>query len=274
MPTLRCGRFELDLRRPLIMGILNVTPDSFSDGGSYPSADAALQHAERMLADGADIIDIGGESTRPNAPEVPLQQELDRVMPVLEQLLQLGAPVSVDTRKTGVMRAALAQGVDMVNDVGALEDEGALQVVAASPAAVCLMHKRGDPQTMQARPEYADVLADVTGYLHARVAAAEGAGIGRERIVVDPGFCFGKALQHNLALLRGLAEFSVLGLPLLAGLSRKSMLGELTGAPVQERVHASVAAAMLAIQRGAAIVRVHDVRPTRDVIKVMEAIGL
>ncbi|MFO1379327.1 MAG: dihydropteroate synthase [Chitinivorax sp.] len=274
MPTLRCGRFELDLRRPLIMGILNVTPDSFSDGGSYLSADAALQHAERMLADGADIIDIGGESTRPNAPEVPLQQELDRVMPVLEQLLQLGAPVSVDTRKTGVMRAALAQGVDMVNDVGALEDEGALQVVAASPAAVCLMHKRGDPQTMQARPEYADVLADVTGYLHARVAAAEGAGIGRERIVVDPGFGFGKALQHNLALLRGLAEFSVLGLPLLAGLSRKSMLGELTGAPVQERVHASVAAAMLAIQRGAAIVRVHDVRPTRDVIKVMEAIGL
>ena len=256
------------------MGILNVTPDSFSDGGSYLSADVALCHAEKMLSDGADIIDIGGESTRPNAPEVPLQQELDRVMPVLEQLLQLGVPISVDTRKAGVMRAALAQGADMINDVGALEDEGALQVVAASAAAVCLMHKRGDPQTMQARPEYADVLADVTGYLHARVAAAEGAGIGRERIVVDPGFGFGKALQHNLALLRGLAEFSALGLPLLAGLSRKSMLGELTGAPVQERVHASVAAAMLAIQRGAAIVRVHDVRPTRDVIKVMEAIGL
>ena len=209
MPNSPLRAFRARSAAPVDHGYSQCYAGSFSDGGSYLSADAALQHAERMLADGADIIDIGGESTRPNAPEVPLQQELDRVMPVLEQLLQLGAPVSVDTRKTGVMRAALAQG-DMVNDVGALEDEGALQVVAASPAAVCLMYKRGDPQTMQASTEYADVLADVTGYLHARVAAAEGRAsvasvLSLTRLWLRQRLC------STTMPLRGLAEFSVLG---------------------------------------------------------------
>lgn len=271
---LHCGRFRLNPERPLIMGILNVTPDSFSDGGSFVMPTTALRHAEQMLADGADIIDVGGESTRPGAAQVSVQQELDRVMPVLELLGDLDVPLSIDTRKTAVMRAAIACGVDMVNDIGALEDEGSLELVAAADVAVCLMHKRGDPGSMQNQPFYLDVVGEVKAYLQARLAAARNAGIAGERIVIDPGFGFGKTVSHNVELLRHLADFRELGVPLLAGLSRKSMLGALTGAPVDQRIYASIAAAMLAIQQGAAIVRVHDVRPTRDAIKIMEAVCL
>ena len=272
--ALACGRFRLDLSRPLVMGILNVTPDSFSDGGSYTDVSAALGRAEQMVAQGADIIDIGGESTRPGALGVSVQQELDRVMPVLEKLLNLQVPISVDTRKCEVMRAVLAAGADMVNDVGALEDEGALAVVAASRAAVCLMHKQGNPDVMQAEPHYVDVVAEVGDYLLKRASLAESAGIGRERIMIDPGFGFGKTLEHNIQLLQKLANLAERGFPVLAGLSRKSMLGAITGNSVDSRQFESVAAALLAIQRGAVVVRVHDVKPTKDAIKIMEKIGL
>ncbi len=272
--ALACGRFRLDLSRPLVMGILNVTPDSFSDGGSYTDVSAALGRAEQMVAQGADIIDIGGESTRPGALGVCVQQELDRVMPVLEELLNLQVPISVDTRKCEVMRAVLAAGADMVNDVGALEDEGALAVVAASRAAVCLMHKQGNPDVMQAEPHYVDVVAEVGDYLLKRASLAESAGIGRERIMIDPGFGFGKTLEHNILLLQKLANLAETGFPVLAGLSRKSMLGAITGNSVDGRQFESVAAALLAIQRGAVVVRVHDVKPTKDAIKIMEKIGL
>ena len=272
--ALTCGRFRLDLSRPLVMGILNVTPDSFSDGGSYTDVSAALGRAEQMVAQGADIIDIGGESTRPGALGVSVQQELDRVMPVLEKLLSLQVPISVDTRKCEVMRAVLAAGADMVNDVGALEDEGALAVVAASRAAVCLMHKQGNPDVMQAEPHYVDVVAEVGDYLLKRASLAESAGIGRERIMIDPGFGFGKTLEHNIQLLQKLANLAERGFPVLAGLSRKSMLGAITGNSVDSRQFESVAAALLAIQRGAVVVRVHDVKPTKDAIKIMEKIGL
>lgn len=272
--ALACGRFRLDLSRPLVMGILNVTPDSFSDGGSYTDVSAALGRAEQMVAQGADIIDIGGESTRPGALGVCVQQELDRVMPVLEELLNLQVPISVDTRKCEVMRAVLAAGADMVNDVGALEDAGALAVVAASRAAVCLMHKQGNPDVMQAEPHYVDVVAEVGDYLLKRASLAESAGIGRERIMIDPGFGFGKTLEHNILLLQKLANLAETGFPVLAGLSRKSMLGAITGNSVDGRQFESVAAALLAIQRGAVVVRVHDVKPTKDAIKIMEKIGL
>lgn len=272
--VLFCGRFKLDLSRPLIMGILNITPDSFSDGGRYLQRDVALQHAEEMVLQGADIIDVGGESTRPGAEHVSLQQELDRVMPVLEALLALNVPISVDTRKTDVMREALALGVDLVNDIGALEADGALEVVAASNAAVCLMHKQGEPSSMQQAPTYGDVVAEVAAYLRQRASLAQAAGIAAKRIMIDPGFGFGKTQDHNITLLQKLANLSLDGFPVLAGLSRKSMLGAITGNAPVERVHESVAAALLAIQRGAAVVRVHDVKPTRDAIKIMEKIGL
>lgn len=272
--VLFCGRFKLDLSRPLIMGILNITPDSFSDGGRYLQGDSALRHAEAMVLQGADIVDVGGESTRPGAAHVSVQQELDRVMPVLEALLALGVPISVDTRKTEVMREALALGVDLVNDIGALEADGALEVVAASNAAVCLMHKQGEPGSMQQAPVYGDVVAEVAAYLRQRASLAQAAGIAPQRIMIDPGFGFGKTQDHNITLLQKLANLSLDGFPVLAGLSRKSMLGAITGNVPGERVHESVAAALLAIQRGAAVVRVHDVKPTRDAIKIMEKIGL
>ena len=271
---LHCGQFRLDLSRPLVMGIVNVTPDSFSDGGHHLLCGAALQHARQLMADGADLLDVGGESTRPGAAPVSVEEELARIMPVLEGLRGAAIPVSVDTRKPEVMRAALALGVSMVNDIEALQHPAALAAVAASGAAVCLMHKQGDPQAMQASPHYQDVVAEVYTFLRMRVESAQAADIARERIVVDPGFGFGKTLEHNLALLRGLDAFSALGVPLLVGMSRKSMLGTITGRSVQERDAASVAAALLAVQRGAHIVRVHDVRSTCDALRVWNAVNM
>ena len=268
-----CGNFQLDLSRPLVMGIVNVTPDSFADGGHYYSCDAALAHAHQLIEEGADILDIGGESTRPGAATVRVQQELDRILPVIEGLRAASLPLSVDTSKPEVMRAALAAGASMINDIHALQQPQALAIVAASKAAVCLMHTQGIPQTMQQQPHYEEVVSEVLQFLQSRIAAAEVAGITRERIMIDPGFGFGKTLGHNLALLQRLDEFSVLGLPLLVGLSRKSMLGTITGQEVAQRMPASVAAALVAVQRGANMVRVHDVRATVDALKVWTAVS-
>jgi len=254
------------------MGVVNVTPDSFSDGGQFGSADAAAAYARRLIEEGADILDIGGESTRPGAAPVSVDEERRRVLPVLERLAGCGVPLSVDTRKPEVMRHAISAGAALINDVSALEEPRALQAVTASTVAVCLMHKQGEPQTMQQNPHYDDVVREVREYLERRVRAVEAAGIARDRIVIDPGFGFGKDFEHNLALLRGLRSLSFLGVPVLAGLSRKAMLGRLTGKGPADRVHASVAAALLAIAEGASIVRVHDVAATRDAIAVWWAV--
>ncbi|MES1982329.1 MAG: dihydropteroate synthase [Pseudomonadota bacterium] len=269
---LSCGKYQFDLSRPLIMGIINLTPDSFANDGRNLSANAALSYAQQMIEDGADILDIGGESTRPGAAPVSVQQELDRVMPVIEHLCGSTVPVSIDTYKPEVMRAALAAGASMVNDINALQQEETLTVVAESNAAVCLMHKQGMPQTMQHRPHYQDVIYEVLQFLRARIASTVAAGIARERITIDPGFGFGKTLQHNLTLLGHLDQLDELDLPILVGMSRKSMLGTITGRDVQQRVHASVAAALLAVQRGARIVRVHDVAATSDALRVWHAL--
>jgi dihydropteroate synthase len=269
---LHCGKFHLDLSRPLVMGIVNVTPDSFSDGGRYLLRDAALKHAQQLMAEEADILDIGGESTRPGARSIGVQEELDRVLPVIEGLRGVPVPLSVDTSKPEVMRAALAAGASMINDVGALQQLDALDVVAASDAAVCLMHMEGNPQNMQQSPQYHDVVEQVFQFLRARIEAVQAAGIARERIMVDPGFGFGKALEHNLALLRNFGMLGRLGVPVLAGLSRKSMLGTITGQGVEHRMHASVAAALIAVQNGAGMVRVHDVRATCDALKIWQAV--
>ncbi|MEP7061416.1 MAG: dihydropteroate synthase [Betaproteobacteria bacterium] len=255
------------------MGVVNITPDSFADAGSVFDTERALARARQFIADGADIIDIGGESTRPGAAPVTEQEELARVIPVVRALASQGACVSVDTCKPAVMRASIDAGASMINDVRALAAPGALQALAQSDAAVCLMHMQGEPRTMQVAPLYADVLAEVGGFLAARAAACVAAGIARERIVVDPGFGFGKALAHNLALIRDLPRIAALGYPVLAGLSRKSMLGTLTGRDVGERMVASVAAALAAIARGASIVRVHDVRETVDALRVWQAVN-
>jgi len=269
---LRAGRFSLALERPLIMGIVNVTPDSFSDGGQWLDPERAAAHARGLIEEGADILDIGGESTRPGAAPVAQSEELKRVLPVLEALAGVAVPLSVDTWKPAVMREALARGASMINDINALQAPGALEAVRESDCAVCLMHKQGDPQTMQLAPHYDDVLADVGAFLDSRVCACVQAGIARERLVIDPGFGFGKTRAHNLALLKGLCSLAGAGVPLLVGLSRKSVLGKITGRQVEGRVAASVAAALLAVQRGAAIVRVHDVAATRDALQVLEAI--
>lgn len=269
MAQLLCGNFVLPLDRPLVMGIVNVTPDSFSDGGFYHSLDAAVAHARQLVAEGADMLDIGGESTRPGAAVVPVEEEIRRVIPVLDALRELAVPLSVDTRKPAVMRAALRVGVDLVNDIAALECEGALELVARSGAAVCLMHKQGDPQSMQAAPQYADVVAEVLRYLAARRDLALAAGIARERILLDPGFGFGKAFEHNAALFKALPGLGQqLACPLLVGVSRKTMLGQITGRDVGARMPASIAAALLAAQAGAAVIRVHDVAETVDALKV------
>jgi dihydropteroate synthase len=270
---LSCGKFKLDLSRPLIMGIVNVTPDSFSDGGLHATTEAAVAHALRLIEEGADILDIGGESTRPGSQPVPLDVELKRVLPVLEGLKYVNAPLSADTRKPEVMREALRAGASMINDVNALAADGALQAVAKSDAAICLMHKQGEPLTMQVNPQYHDVVAQIKAFLGSRVEAALAAGIARERIVIDPGFGFGKTVEHNLVLLRNLEQFRELGVPLLVGLSRKSVLGKIASRETGERGYSSAAAALIAVMKGAKIVRVHDVGATRDALAVYRAVS-
>ena len=255
------------------MGIVNVTPDSFSDGGHHVSTQTAIDHAQRLIAEGVDILDIGGESTRPGAVQVSEQEELDRVLPVIEGLCSITIPISIDTYKPSVMCAALAAGASMVNDVNALQSKGAIEAVRDSDAAICLMHKQGSPETMQQRPVYQNVVEEVSEFLRERIAALEAAGISRQRIVIDPGFGFGKTVEHNLELLRHMDVLQALGAPILAGLSRKSMLGAITGRDVDDRVVASVTAAVLTVQRGASIVRVHDVRETVDALKILKAVN-
>ena len=269
-------RFRIELARPLVMGIVNVTPDSFSDGGQHADTRAALAHCERLLAEGADMLDIGGESTRPGAEPVGPALELARVLPVLEGALKLGCPVSVDSFKPEVMQQALALGADIVNDINALRARGAAEVVAAhASCGVCLMHMRGAPLTMQQRPEYGDVLAEVLDFLRERSEALQALGVADARIVLDPGIGFGKSVEHNIELLRRQRELLALGRPLLIGWSRKSTLGAITGrAAPQERVAASLAAALAAVESGASIVRVHDVAATVDALKVWRAAGL
>ncbi len=270
-----CGRFNLDFSRPLVMGILNVTPDSFSDGGRHDTVAQAVAHAQSLLADGADILDIGGESTRPGAPFVSPQEELQRVMPVLRELVGLNVPLSLDTRRTSVMQAALAEGlVDLINDVSALEDDGALPLLAAANVGICLMHKQGNPDTMQQQPSYHSVVDEVGSYLARRVQLCLDAGMEQARLLADPGFGFGKTLAHNLALLRALPQLEQqAGVPLLVGLSRKSMLGAITGeSQADQRLGASIAAAVLSAQQGAKVIRVHDVKATVQALQVLRAL--
>ena len=269
---LRCGRYPLALDRPLVMGIVNVTPDSFFDGGRHAEALAAVAHARRLVAEGADLVDVGGESSRPGAAPVSTDEELARVLPVLEGLAGLGVPISVDTTRPEVMREALARGATMINDITALAAPGAAETVARSGAAVCLMHMQGEPRTMQEKPVYGDVVAEVRDFLAARAAACVAAGVAGERIVVDPGFSFGKTTADNLRLLAHLDAIVALGYPVLVGLSRKSSLGRITGKTPDDRLPASVAGALLAVQRGAAIVRAHDVAATRDALAVLTAV--
>jgi dihydropteroate synthase len=274
--TWQTARFDLDLGpRPLVMGIVNVTPDSFSDGGRHAAAELACMHCDQLIAEGADILDIGGESTRPGSQPPPLQVELERVLPVVRHAVTLGVPVSVDTSRAEVIAAALEAGADIVNDVRALQSQGALAAVLAHPrAGVCLMHMRGEPATMQQAPHYDDVLAEVSDFLLRRLDAVTAAGVAIERIVLDPGYGFGKSLEHNLALFQRQAQLKSLGRPLLVGWSRKGTLGQLTGRTVDQRMPASVGAALAAVAHGARIVRVHDVAATVDALKVWNAAGL
>lgn len=272
MSDLHCGGFRLPLERPLIMGIVNLTPDSFSGDGMGSDVDRAIRHARHQLDSGADILDIGAESSRPGAIPTPEDEELRRLLPVLREIVGWGVPVSVDTCKPAVMRAALAAGASMINDISALRHPEAMAAVAASDCAVCLMHMQGKPGTMQDAPAYGDVVHEVREFLAARVAAARVAGIDDCRLVLDPGFGFGKSLQHNIALFRTLTATGVNDLPILVGISRKSMLGAITGRPVEQRLAASIAAAILAALKGAKILRVHDVADTSDALAVLAAI--
>jgi dihydropteroate synthase len=267
---LQCGRFGFSLgRKALVMGILNVTPDSFSDGGRFQSLEFAVSRAEEMIAEGVDLIDIGGESTRPGAPSVPLEQELARVLPVLYALREMGKPLSVDTVKPEVMREAILAGADMINDVNAFRAPGALEAVAQSDCGLCVMHMQGQPHDMQRDPHYEDVVKDVINFLQERVDVMLTAGIERDRICVDPGFGFGKTTEHNFALLQNIGNIQrALNLPVLAGLSRKSMIGAATGKPVEQRLAGNLAGALAAVAHGARIVRVHDVVETVDALKV------
>jgi len=271
MAVLDCGGRALNLARTAIMGVLNVTPDSFSDGGVFMSASSAVDRAAEMVEQGADIIDIGGESTRPGAAAVTGQQELDRVLPVIESLVkEIQVPISIDTSKPEVMRAAAHAGAGLINDVYALRLPGALQAAKETGLPVCLMHMQGEPRTMQQDPQYRDVVGEVHEFLVQRVEAAVHAGIDRKRVLIDPGFGFGKALHHNIELLRNLSEFKVFDLPILAGLSRKSMIGMALGLPVERRTSASVALALIAVEQGASIVRVHDVAETTEAVRMYE----
>jgi dihydropteroate synthase len=273
-PLARTIRDAAERGRILVMGIVNVTPDSFSDGGRYDSVEAALAHARRLVAEGADLIDVGGESTRPGSSPVDAEAELERVLPVVDALVaELDVPLSIDTMKAPVMRAAVAHGCAMINDVNGLRDADALAAAAELDVPVCIMHMQGAPRTMQADPRYDDVVEDLLAFFRERIATCRAAGIRAEHLVLDPGFGFGKTLEHNLALLDRFGRFRTLGLPLLAGISRKSMLGRITGreAP-DERVAASVAAAVLAAERGADVLRVHDVAETVDAVKLIHAL--
>lgn len=268
------SRYRIDLSRPKVMGVVNVTPDSFFDGGLHASVSAAIAHCQRLVAEGADMLDIGGESTRPGADSLGAAHELTRVLPVLREALRLGVPVSVDTSEPMVMREALALGADIINDVRALQRPGAVAAVAAHPkAGLCLMHMRGEPTDMQSLTDYDDVLADVRSFLAARMQAAESAGVHRERIVLDPGIGFAKSPDHNLTLTAHLDELATLGRPVLVGWSRKGTLGRITGRTVGDRLAASLAAALAAVHHGAAIVRAHDVAATVDALKVWQAVA-
>jgi dihydropteroate synthase len=269
---LQCGKFRLSLNRPLIMGVLNVTPDSFSDGGKYIELNQALNHAKALISEGADLLDIGGESTRPGAQPVSLEDERRRVLPVLNALAGGVIPISIDTQKPQLMREAVTAGASMINDVCGFRADGAFEAVANSDAAICIMHMQGEPRSMQQAPHYDDVTGEVREYLAGRVLAAQQSGIGTDRIVIDPGFGFGKTMEHNLAMVRELRKFRGIGSALLVGISRKSMLGKMTGRDPLQRVHASTAAALIAVQNGAQIVRVHDVAATRDALAVLAAV--
>jgi dihydropteroate synthase len=274
---LQCGRYRLSVdaaSRPLVLGVLNITPDSFSDGGKYHMLDTALSHAEEMIAAGVDIIDIGGESSRPGSQAVSLKDELDRVMPLVYALRDCGKPLSIDTYKPEVMRETIAAGADMINDINGFRAPGALQAVADSDCGLCVMHMQNDPQSMQLRPEYHDVVVEVREFLRERIGLMEQAGITRDRLCIDPGLGFGKTLAHNIALLKNTAQLqAALDLPLLAGLSRKTMIGELTDKPVEQRMAGSLAGALAAVAHGARIVRVHDVAETVDALRVWQAVS-
>ena len=274
MKFLDCAGKKLDLSRPQVMGILNITPDSFSDGGDFVSVDKALERAGQMVGEGVDIIDVGGESTRPGAQAVTEQEEIERVLPIIQSLAaEFPVPVSVDTSKAPVMREAVLAGAGLINDVMALRGEGAIEAARDCAVPVCLMHMQGEPRTMQLNPHYEDLLGDIKSYFQQRINACEEAGISRERLLLDPGFGFGKTLEHNLRLLNRLAGLTALGLPMLVGISRKSMLGKiLDDAPVDERLYASLAAAVMAFERGASILRVHDVKPTADALRIASAV--
>jgi len=272
--SLLCGRFELRLERPLVMGIVNLTPDSFSDGSLYLEADAAIAHARSLAAEGADILDLGAESTRPGAQPVSAEDELRRLLPVLEALRGANVPLSVDTFKPEVMRRVLDAGVDMINDIYGFRRPGALQVVAGSRCGLCAMHMQGEPRTMQQAPQYGDVVAEVRGFLQERLDALLGAGVDPRRIALDPGFGFGKTAAQNYQLLNRLADLRIEQYPLLLGLSRKSMLGHVIGRQPAERLAGSIAAALAAVARGAEILRVHDVAATVDAIKIWKAVEL
>ena len=272
MNVLQAGQFRLDYSRPLVMAVVNVTPDSFSDGGRHSSSTEAVTYGLRLSEEGADILDVGGESTRPGAAGIDTEMELRRVLPVIEGLARRGLVVSVDTRNPAVMLAAVEAGAAIINDVAALQGRGAMEAAAAGHAAVCLMHMQGTPATMQDAPHYDHVTHEVRAFLESRVRACVAAGIARERLIVDPGFGFGKSLRHNLQLLQELQGFSLLGLPVLVGLSRKKMLGQLSGRAVLEREYAGIAANLAAVARGAKILRVHNVAAMRDALAVWNAI--
>jgi len=273
MSQLRCADRILDLATPLVMGVINVTPDSFSDGGRFFDTAAAIEQGVRLAGEGAAILDIGGESTRPGAADVAEEEELRRVLPVIERLrARTSAVISIDTSKPGVMRAAAAAGAGLINDVRALREPGALEAAAATDCAVCLMHMQGEPRTMQLAPTYADVVCEVKAFLAERAQSARAAGLSGDRLVIDPGFGFGKTLEHNLQLLRRLRDLAVQGLPLLAGLSRKSIVGKLIGRSEGERVYGSIALAVIAAQNGASIIRAHDVAATVDALRALAVV--
>ena len=270
--NLQCSSFKLSLQEPLLMGILNVTPDSFSDGGQFDNFDSAIQKAKQMIADGADIIDIGGESTRPGAAVVSEDEELQRVVPLIEKLSdELDVPISIDTSKAVVMYEAVQAGASMINDVYALQKDNALQTAAQLNVPVCLMHMQGKPETMQKTVEYKNVIQEVYDFFQERIDHCVDSGINKDNIIIDPGFGFGKLLQHNVRLLNNLSLFVESGFPVLAGLSRKSMLGQITGKDVNQRLASSLAVAQIAIEKGAQIIRVHDVAETKDILRVLQA---